>query len=379
MDESLFEIPQLLEPSLAYLEAHASSLDQESKFPRMLLQQVLESGYCRLFNPRNWQEVVPGQPTPDVPAPDQIRRVRFELQERLAAACGTAHFLAGQQISAVAFLATSRNLQLVEENLAAWETGERLCGIGFSHLGRMVQNFDPEAAAVKVTVGEKYYFLSGEIPWVSGWGIYDDYVIGGYATSPVSNKTPNSRFLYVKINSFDPSIDATPMPRQSAFNASSTVTLRFTDLKVPKDQWVTLLGMDELRRAQVVGVVRFAIASLGIVRAACKLFPAKEAAWAQMFLDQARALRERILSKVWSVPALQQEALQVRGAGNLLALHAAQAAMMLAGGSANDADHPTQRLLREASFHFVFSSPPFVRKALLAQLAEAFPPELELA
>jgi alkylation response protein AidB-like acyl-CoA dehydrogenase len=273
--------------------------------------------------------------------------VIWEASERLAAACGVTHFVQTQHIGAMGFLAKSQNLPLAEANLAAWRRGDCFCGVAFAHLRR---------AQSPVTVrreGESWIF-NGEAPWFTGWGLMDQVVLAGRRTDQPTN-------IYVLVSTTAPGIAAGPPLELAAMNASRTVTLRLNDVRVPQSQWVLEQTPEEMQERDLSTLLRFAAPPLGVVRAACKLMGSP---WAEKFSQHSAQLRDRALA--WR--GEEKEATGVRTSANQLALHAAQAAVVVGGGNSNRLDHPAQRLLREASFYYLTQLTVPLREAALNRL-----------
>ena len=111
---------------------------------------------------------------------NEIDYRRFQIA--IARCSGALAFLQTQHQSAVSQLAKSDNRSLQEEYLPYAARGKKLIGVGFSHLRRRGQ---PMLEAVEVKGG---YLLTGEVPWITGWDFFDNFIIGAVL--------PDGRELY---------------------------------------------------------------------------------------------------------------------------------------------------------------------------------------
>ena len=190
---------------------------------------------------------------------------------------------------------------------------------------------------------------------MSGWGLMDDVVIAGRDEQGLDH------YLLTPLK--DPSLSAQHWSRLSAIEASRTVTLRVDHLKVSAQQLVLSQTLQEMAARDGRSQLGYAALPLGLARAACRWMDQRH----QLpFLARADLLRERALA--WEEQS--EEAVEIRCEANLLALHAAQAAVVAVGGAANQAHHPTGRLLREASFYFLTQLNQPAREKYLSRLIE---------
>ena len=89
---------------------------------------------------------------------------------------GALTFLQTQHQSAANLIANSNNQSLKEEYLPLMAEGKVLVGVGFSQLRR---DGEPLMKAIPVAGG---YDLEGEVPWITGFGFFQDFIVG--ATLP---------------------------------------------------------------------------------------------------------------------------------------------------------------------------------------------------
>lgn len=323
-----------LQPLLVEFRAAAVETDRSGQLPRAQLVALAQAGFFRLAQPahRGGLEAAP--------------ETLWEVNEQLAAACLTTHFVQAQHQGALGFLRTSPNTALWRED---WLDGSRFCGVAFAHLRR------PESPLLVTHTADGYRF-DGEAPWLTGWGLVDDVVLAG--------RDPNGQDIYVLTPLQQPSIVARRLPPLAAMEASGTVALSISGLEVSRDCLVMTLTLDEMAGRDFRSQLSYAAPPLGLVREACGLIQEERAV--QALLETAADLRRRALR--WNGD--EQEALKVRSQANQLALQAAQAAVVAVGGLANQAHHPAGRLLREASFLYLTQLNEPLRAAALSRLCQ---------
>ena len=95
----------------------------------------------------------------------------WQFQSLMARYSGALAFLQTQHQSAASFLLTSGNKALKRDYLPAMATGEKRVGVGFSQLRRRPSPLQAQPV-------DDGYLLSGEVPWVSGAGLFDEFVGG---------------------------------------------------------------------------------------------------------------------------------------------------------------------------------------------------------
>jgi alkylation response protein AidB-like acyl-CoA dehydrogenase len=193
--------------------------------------------------------------------------------------------------------------------------------------------------------------LTGEAPWVTGWGLVDLLLLT--ARGPAETAVTLI-------------VDAAPQPgltasrqRLSAVNASATVRLHFDGVTVPGERFVSQAPFDpaaSLRpdRLRVDGSL-----ALGVTGRCCRLLGPGP------LDDELAACRERLDDALTAdVTAMAQ----ARAAASELAVRAAAALAVAHGSTSITADAQAQRLAREAVFLLVFGLRPAIKSALLRQL-----------
>ncbi len=209
----------------------------------------------------------------------------------------------------------------------------------------------PGPPLLRAEPAEGGWRLAGEAPWVTGWGLVDLLLLT--ARGPAETAVTLI-------------VDAAPQPglaasrqRLSAVNASATVRLRFDDVMVPAERFVSQAPFDpaaSLRpdRLRVDGSL-----ALGVTGRCCRLLGPGP-------LDDELATHRERLDDALSADVTAMA--QARAAASELAVRAAAALAVAHGSKSITADAQAQRLAREAVFLLVFGLRPAIKSALLRQL-----------
>jgi hypothetical protein len=320
---------QNLQPLLEQFRTAAVETDRSGRLPLQHLRALGAAGVYRLALP-----VAQG----GLQAPAELL---WEVNESLAAACGSTHFVQAQHQAGLSFLLRGNPGLLTSAHL----NGEILCGVAFAHLRR------PQSP-VTVETTEQGWIFRGQAPWFSGWGLMQEVVLAG--------RDEQGQDIYVLVG-LD-RVEGMELPPLSAIQASATVALRLHDLSVPRQALVLTQTLEEMARRDFRSQLGYTALPLGLVREACRYLSSENLR--EHLLERASLLRQRALA--WSEDP--QDALDIRAQANLLALRAAQAAVVSAGGQANQLAHPANRLLRQSSFYFLTQLNAPLRKVALEKL-----------
>ncbi|HLV80353.1 MAG TPA: acyl-CoA dehydrogenase family protein [Chthonomonadaceae bacterium] len=303
------------------------------------------------------------------------------VTEILAAACGVTTFVQAQHHGAAYQIGGAPNETLKQALLPDMAAGRRLCAVAIAHLRRP----DPPVLRAEPVTGG--YRLSGAAPWVTGWGLMNQVVIG--ATLPdgrcvfVWSPARREEFAGLFADVAPPesgwgSLRASdPLPL-CAMNASLTVTLTFDGWFVPQAHWLYELDRETLQRNDRNGVLGPTALTLGCAAACVRLLcetaerrplPAIRRA-AATFATEWETTRNLVLEWIGKTdaPDFFENALRLRAGCIELAVRAAHAAVAASSGAANTLTHPAQRLLREALFYTVQAQTVEVMDATLARL-----------
>lgn len=277
---------------------------------------------------------------------DKLDYRRWQIA--IARASGALAFLQTQHQSAAAQLAKSDNQSLQQEYLPHVAKGKKLVGIGFSHLRRRGK---PMMAAVEVAEG---YLLTGTVPWITGWGFFDSFIIGA--------ALPDGRELYGMLP-FQDSLPASggslnfskPM-ELIAMSATNTVTARLDNWFLPGDRLVTIKPSGSIHRQSKKNILHHGFFALGCAYAGLDILQAMGEkkqlnfiyeSWQSLQKEVHSCDRAMLMSLADSNKTYQQQ-LQLRIQAINLAQRCSQAAIIVSSGAANYLNSAAGRIYREA-------------------------------
>ncbi|HEY9635983.1 MAG TPA: acyl-CoA dehydrogenase family protein [Coleofasciculaceae cyanobacterium] len=281
---------------------------------------------------------------------------------------GALAFLQTQHQSAADLLANSDNEALKRQYLPYMSKGQLLVGVGFSQLRRQG---DPLVNAIPVKGG---YQLDGKVPWVTGFGFFQDFIVGA--------TLPDGQAVYGVV----PCVDtfqqegraiAFSEPMQLAAMASTnTVTATLTHWFLPEERLVFIKPAGAIHESDKRNVLHHGFFALGCARAGLDILEAAAKTKQLPFLSHAfDCLSEELTHcQAAMMQALSpdshswEQRLQLRASAINLALRCAQAAVTVSSGSANYKYHPAQRVYQEALMFTVSGQTTAVMEATLAQL-----------
>ncbi|MEZ4297055.1 MAG: acyl-CoA dehydrogenase family protein [Polyangiaceae bacterium] len=335
----------------AVLHPRAAATDASDRVPHENLTALAEAGLLALAVP----EAHGGAGVP----PRVLRRFHGLLAE----ACGTTAFVAIQHASASSLIARSPSEPLKARLLPRMARGERMGTPAFSHLRRS------GPPAVRAVEDGDHLVFDGVAPWVTGWGAVQVIALGA--------TLPDQRQVFAALLLDEtPGVKAWPPMRLATMTASSTVSITFSNARIPRDRLLFIRTPDEARAADAAGTLNQAPCSLGAAAAAAKLIDTR-AEDDPALAPVARALHAEI-DTCWSDletwadrptdPTFHESALAVRAHCIELGVRAALAAIVATGGSALKSDRHAQRIYREAVLYSVAPQTTALRRATLARL-----------
>jgi alkylation response protein AidB-like acyl-CoA dehydrogenase len=335
------------------LAPRATEVDQSDRLPTENLRCLAEAGLLGLATPTRYGGA--GSP------PGVVR----EFLAILASACGVTTFVQMQHVLGCFILAHGENEPLKEWLLPLLASGERFLSVGYSHLRR------PGPPMVRAAIDGDQFVFNGNVPWMTGWGIAGEVVLGG--------TLPDGRLLYVAAPVLESDqLRASPPMRLCAATASATVSLACRDLRVPRDRHIQTITLGQMAARDSPAAFMLTSLSLGVATAAARLIRESAAPRADGSLSDAAAALEqeiaaaRALVDAWadqtSDPDYATHAVRVRARCIELGVRAAHTAAAAAGGSANLMDHPAQRLLREAMLYTLVAQSRPLQAATLDRL-----------
>jgi alkylation response protein AidB-like acyl-CoA dehydrogenase len=201
----------------------------------------------------------------------------------------------------------------------------------------------PRVRATEVPGG---YRITGESPWVTGWGMTDLLLV----TARDEQDTVVSALIDARESA---ELTVSPPLRLVATSASATVTAHFTDLFVPTEAVLGRQPFAEWAERDAAGLRLNGSLALGVINRCTTLLGPSP-------LDEAlTACRDRLdTAETPDLPA-------ARAAADELAVRASSALLVHTGSRAILASEHAQRLAREALFLLVFASRKGIRAALL--------------
>lgn len=350
-------------------EPQAQSTDQAREPNRENMRAIAEVGLLGLGIPCEYGGL------------DASPALQRGVAEVLASYCGVTAFTQAQHHGPSRMIANCPNSDLKQVLLPKLARGEWMCGVSFAHLRRPGT---PVLRAEPVTGG---YLLQGSAPWVTGWGLMNQFVFGAvlpegrfvYLWSPVDrNDFPE---LFAEIappeTGWGSMVASEPIPL-CAMNASATVILTMENWFIPKEHWMLESDRETMRRNDRNNVLGPTAMPMGCASASVRLlcetaekrnFPAIQRA-AEAFVQEERALRlalRRGLERQGE-PNFGEEALPTRAWCLDFAVRAAHASITACSGAANLLSHPAQRRLREAMFYTIQAQTQEVMDATLERL-----------
>lgn len=332
-------------PSLAsladFLDAHAESLDQETRYAHRVLPQLAAAGALSVGIP-----VSAGGAGGD--AADGVELIAAVAERSLAAA-----FVLWAQRAFIEYLLASRNAALRERHLAALLTGERAGATGLSNAMKFLSGL--EALQITAAGGAGGYHLSGRVPWVTN--VPGDGALVAVAVARAAGGAP---FVAV-VASRAPGVTRSAELDLIALRGTNTVALQLESVHLNAEQiiaddaqaWLpgvrpAFLG---LQCGLAIGLTRASLATAaaapGPVQA---VIGAPVAALEADLREAAQALTDGLRAGLFvHKPALLFQ-LRIRLAD--LALRAVQLELSASGGRAYHRDAPLgfARRWREAAF-----------------------------
>jgi alkylation response protein AidB-like acyl-CoA dehydrogenase len=291
------------------------------------------------------------------------------VQELIARYSGALAFLQVQSQSAIALLLKSENEELKQTYLTRLSQGKEYWGVGFSHLRR------PGPALLQAAPVSGGYELTGQIPWVTGAGCFGSAIAAAVLPEgqSVFGRIPLANCQHTLGGTIEISqpIDLATMTSTQTVSATLNRWL-LTEADVvdfkPAD-WI-----DQNDRQNLLGLTWLALgcarAGLDVAHAQHRPLDliAKPLADLSQEVEDCRQQIWRSQQQTAAGSDLFEQRLDLRAWSVDLAVRCAHAAIAIAGGAANDQQHPAQRIYREALMFTVSGQTPQIMAAILNQL-----------
>jgi alkylation response protein AidB-like acyl-CoA dehydrogenase len=337
----------------------ASEIDENPLALKEALQGMGDRSVLALRVPKSWGGAEVSEET--------YRR----FQQLVPRYSGALAFLQTQHQSAAEMLTNSDNESLKRQYLPYMGTGQVLVGVGFSQLRRQG---DPPVKAIPVEGG---YQLEGEVPWVTGFGFFQDFIVGA--------ALPDGRAVYGIVPLIETFQDAggaiafsEPM-ELGAIASTNTVTATLTDWFLPEEHVVFVKRAGAIHENDKKNVLYHGFSALGCARAGLDILEAAYSSKQLPFLKLAfESLNEEVTrcntAMIEALPPESQsweERLQLRAWAINLAVRCANAAATVSSGAANYRYHAAQRVYREALVFTISGQTTAVMEATLARLVHS--------
>ncbi len=298
-----------------------------------------------------------------------------QFQEILARFSGALAFVQAQHQSAGAMLSRSGNSTLQQQYLPNLASGQTRIGIAFAHLRRSPSPLQ----AIPVPGG---YELHGQVPWATGLGYFQQLIVAA--------RLPDDRCVYGLVPFCDQVAEtggsliySSPMAL-AAMPTSQTVSLTVNRWRLPESQVVAIQPADALARQDRLNCLSSIGFVLGNLQASLDIVAAVQQQQGSACLTESyRQLQQqgdRCRAAIYAAleesgtgadpldPDRVAHQLALRGGAIALSGRCAHAAVAISAGAANSADHPAQRVYRDALVFTVSGQTVDVMAATLASL-----------
>lgn len=291
--------------------------------------------------------------------PGVSEEVFREFQELIARYSGALAFLQTQHQSCANILMKSTNDDLAKNLVPQLPGGERLVGLGFSQLRR------PGDPIMKAVESEGGYLLSGHAPWITGWGIFDSWIVGA--------ALPDGRAVFGLLP-FEPreGMSFSEPMKLAAFESAQTVTADLTDTFLPNDQVVFVKRPGWIQTNDMINITLQGWFAIGCARAALDVMEeAYRRRKSDFILEAAEGLEKERLECREALKRAddpEDDRLRARAWVIDLAVRCSHGAIIASSGAANSLAHPAQRVYREALVYSVSAQTTPIMQASLRQL-----------
>ena len=281
---------------------------------------------------------------------------------------GALAFVQTQHQSAASMLASCKNKLLQEQYLPYMKTGQKLVGVGFSHLRRFGT---PMVKAVEV---EKGYLISGEVPWITGFDFFDNFIVG--ATLPDGKELYGLLPLQNQIQSSVGRIKFSEPLELISMTATNTVTAKLDNWLLAKELVLHIKPQDYIHQTSHKKVIDHGFFALGCAYGALDILQQVYQKKQLEFIEQSwQSLRQEVidcesamLNSLASGTTAYESKLQLRSQAINLAQRCSQAAVIVSSGAANNFNSSAGRVYREALLFSVSGQTIDVMESTLQQL-----------
>lgn len=296
----------------------------------------------------------------------EVRQNSFPcFQEMTARYSGALAFLQTQHQGATGMLANSENESLKQEYLPYLASGSRLIGVGFSQLRRVGE------ALVKAVPVSGGYQLNGFIPWITGFGFFQEFIVAANLEdgSSVFGMIPFENSCLERGGSI---CFSEPM-QLAAMASTNTVSAELKDWFLPTEKVLFIKPPNWIHEVDKKNVLSHSFFALGCARAGLDIIEkVGEVKQIPFIFEAFNSLDKELIqcrSEIFQNPS--ENPLQLRAWAIELASRCALAAVTVSSGAANWQNHPAQMVYREVLVFTVSGQTKAVMEATLSRLVKS--------
>jgi alkylation response protein AidB-like acyl-CoA dehydrogenase len=342
-----------LDHVLSRIRARAQGYDVSGEWPVEDLKDLAEAGALRAVLPT------------ELGGKDETALQIHLRYEQIAAASLATALVLSQRDSACAIIDAAKTSPLRSELLGALGTNSIFATVGIAQLTTSRQGGPPAMRATRVQAGWR---IDGLVPWASG-AAESAYVVTGAVVDASADQ------MLFALPTDAPGVKVALPMELVALRATHTSSITCNSVVI--DDRHVLHGPTEnvlAGRAKSLPLGQ-AFLAMGLSRGAIELIREHTSELAQTtvvsFEPQLADIRAAVMEICTaSTPPPPAVAAELRGRCNELALRITQSAVAIYKGTALLADHPAQRLAREAMFLLVWSCPNPVIDCTVGLLAD---------
>jgi alkylation response protein AidB-like acyl-CoA dehydrogenase len=332
--------------------ADAETIDSDSEALKTALVGLEDRSLLALRVPQKWGGA-------DIDA-----QTFYEYQELTARYSGALGFLQTQHHSATAMLAKSDNELLQSICLPAIALGELRLGVGFSHLRR---SGNP---AVTATPTQNGYLLSGTVPWVTGFRLFQKFIVAALLPD---DRAVFGLLPFENIASASGQISCSEIMPLIAMSSTNTVTVTLANWWLDESQIISLQPKDWIVTNDTKNILNFVPATFGCIRAGLDIIQAAaQTKKSSIIVSAYEKLAHKLDRLKQNFPPSQHsskaEQLALRAQAIDLGVRCGHAAVTVSSGAANSQKHPAGRVYREALVYTVSGQTQDVMAATLDEL-----------
>lgn len=272
----------------------------------------------------------------------------------IARRCLTTAFILSQREASIRYLMRGANTALIDRLVPALAAGAAHITLGVSQLTTSRQHGAPALCAEPANDGVR---LNGVMPWVTA-ADQADFVLAGAVL-------PDGKQLLAVVPTDSPGLAVGPPLELLALRGSRTAEVRCVDVFVPTSEFVA--GPIDNVMAEMkggTGGLETTALALGLVAGAADWLDSEGTRTGQSELgdwrqriEGARSTLAAWLMRLAGAAPPSEDVARLRAQANLLALAASDAVLTFAKGAGFVAQHPAERLVRQARFFLVWSCP----------------------